>query len=347
VGINNSATSGGSTDIADGSSTGSVGIGNTTGGVTITSTSWSASGATLTAGSSSVAGALVLTDGAVGNTYTLQAATGGAYSPTFLLPVETISGNPYTLATTADLPSGTNFIVNSTSPQLSSNFNITGNGTVQGAVITDDIEEYASGPVTIQHDGGDLELGNNGGTTTLEGAVTADATLTFSTSGPADITGTSNSWSVSDVGAATFASIGGTSPGTGAFTTLSAGSGALTVNGTGTLSTTGNISTTGTGAVTSAGPLTASSTLVYSTEGDVASGTAVTVSGSTVFAAVTGTGTGNINVTVTNTPATGQVLLVYNNTSPSQTLVLNGQYVFPSYTGKFIYYGGAWVLMQY
>ncbi len=115
----------------------------------------------------------------------------------------------------------------------------------------------------------------------------------------------------------------------------------------GDLSTSGTIATTGASGITSAGPLKASGTLVYSTEGDPTDGvSAVTVTGSAVFAAVTGTGSGNITVSVTAAPVTGQVLLIYNNTSPSQPLVLNGQYVFPSYTGKFIYYGSQWILMQ-
>ncbi len=95
---------GGTTVGINNSGHGPTSIGNASGGVTIQGTNWGVNDATGTAtlGGSSQAGSLALTDGA-GNTYALQAATGGSFSPTFLLPTETGPG-PYTLATADQIP---------------------------------------------------------------------------------------------------------------------------------------------------------------------------------------------------------------------------------------------------
>jgi hypothetical protein len=179
-----------------------------------------------------------------------------------------------------------------------------------------------------------------------------DALTIAATGGSSDING--DKWSVSNTGAATFVNgvtLGNNSvstvPGTVTFYDNTASDGL-----TGTLQTAASLGSNQTwtlpaasGTIALQGNPGTISTLVYSTESDATSGTAVTVTGSNVFAEVTGAPGANTTVTVTAHVA-GQVVYIYNNTSDSSFLVLNGQFVYPQYTGKFIYYGGAWILMQ-
>lgn len=122
------------------------------------------------------------------------------------------------------------------------------------------------------------------------------------------------------------------------------------------LTVAGNINTTGgalqTNSITridnsgnaSLGTITASGSLIVSTESDAQATNAVTVSGTKIFNEVTGLAGANVAVTVT-AATTGQIIYLYNNTTGGFNLVLNSQNVAPNKTDKFIYYGGAWLMM--
>jgi hypothetical protein len=199
------------------------------------------------------------------------------------------------VATTADL--GNNYIENSATQQIGATFNIDGAGIIGGdlTVSGNDIEGSNSAPLLIQADGGDLDLGSNSATINVSGTMSFGGT----NSNP-DITGTSNSWSVSDAGAATFASIGGSSPGTGAFTTLSSSGGITTTTTSGDVSISDHIITTSsiTGTVTVSGDANTPSVL----GSDVA--------GVVTFSTTESTGIGTVTVPFANNYASAPVVVV-------------------------------------
>ncbi len=220
--------------------------------------------------------------------------------------------------------------------------------TATGAGSFGSLAVGSTGQFTVDASGNTATTGTLGAAATTV-TVASGAALTISngtvSSSNYDISG--DSWSVASTGAGNFnggLSLSNSVPAVanqiqfdhGAVGTLASAS--LGSAQTWTLPATG-----GTLATVGA-PIT---TLVYSTESEDGTSNSVTVSGSNTFAQITGTPTANVAVSVTATPVNGQVILLFNNTS-TYPLVLNGQFVFPQYTGKFIYLTGpGWTLMQY
>ncbi len=166
----------------------------------------------------------------------------------------------------------------------------------------------------VDGDGADI-----GGPTRLENDYSDVLTIVGSGSHN-DITGTSDNWQVDGSGNGTFNTLGASS----------------TINSNG-----GSLQTNSTTRIDNGGTFTVGGNLIASTESDAESGDQVTVSGTTLFAEVTGSGSGNLAVNVTHA-SSGQMLYLFNNTTGSQTLMLNGSTVAQGKMGVFVYYGGNW-----
>jgi len=154
----------------------------------------------------------------------------------------------------------------------------------------------------------------------IEGVSNGGTAVEIEGNGGNDIVGTSNNWKVDGSG-------------NGTFNTLTTND---SINSTG-----GVIQTNSITRIDNGGTFTVGGNLFVSTESDPESSNAVTVSGNTLFAEVTGSGSGTVAVTVTNA-ATGQMLYLYNNVT-GMTLTLNGSVVAQGSVGIFIYYGGNWL----
>ena len=98
--------------------------------------------------------------------------------------------------------------------------NVTGvNGTFTGTSFT----ASSATTVTLGSSGVDsITIGNGGADSILIGNAAAASTITIGNASATTVSITDNNWNIAADGSANFISIGATSPGTGAFTTLSA-----------------------------------------------------------------------------------------------------------------------------